>query len=119
MKEVGSWWPHQAQNLLDRLKEAAIRAVCTDGVVWVSDDCNMSDLLRVLREWGEEYAREYSEAICEQCGYDLCGHSGDARCPECGHTFRAPPADVTCSRCGEEVPGNFTVCWNCGSGLDA
>lgn len=69
-------------------------------------------------ERAREIALQHSPRpdVCETCGYDLTGLQ-DPRCPECGTAFnlRSPSAPWTCANCGEQIEGQFTECWKCGS----
>jgi len=40
------------------------------------------------------------------------------RCADTAHDFdKFDDATIYCRKCGEQSPGNFDLCWNCGTSL--
>ena len=118
-------------QLLERLEAASIKAsafpVTTyrgsphpSGLFTVSvpDDCSLEGARNVVAEYLAHIEATRTEAVCQNCGYDLGGHHGLDRCPECGEVITAPAANITCRNCGEDVPSTFGVCWHCGADMN-
>lgn len=76
----------------------------------------------VLRDDDYERAKQIAlhygrmPGTCGKCGYDLRGLP-EPRCPECGTPFARPDhgGPWTCPNCTEEIEGQFTDCWKCGT----
>lgn len=116
-----------AYELVRRLNEAGIDAEITtersaaalyvgstsDAIIWIRNEADRDRAIKM-------YDTLHSEQVnlkCPECGYNLEGHAGAVNCPECGRSTTALIEDVICPECGETVPGNFEVCWNCGTSI--
>ena len=116
-----------AYELVHRLNEAGIGAKITtersaaalyvgttsDAIIWIRNETDRVQAIKIYDTW---YSRQ-TNLKCTKCGYSLKGHAGAVNCPECGRSTTAPIKDVICHECGETVPGNFEVCWNCGTSI--
>ena len=116
-----------AYELVHRLNEAGIGAEITtersaaalyvgttsDAIIWIRNETDRVQAIKIYDTWSSKQ----TNLKCTKCGYSLKGHTGAVNCPECGRSTTAPIKDVICPECGETVPGNFEVCWNCGTSI--
>ncbi len=94
------------------------------GLLWttVDTDSERFRLWRGDRPWMPGPG-EHAPFECGRCGYVSLEQRGLRNCPRCGlPSDTSEPKtlhEVQCAHCHEDVPLNFSACWNCGATLEA
>ena len=95
------------------------------GLLWTTVDTDSERFRqwRGDRPWVPGSGEHESSFECGRCGYVSLEQRGLRSCPRCGMPSDGSEPktlhEVQCPHCSEEVPENFSTCWNCGAPLEA